>query len=80
MGPDRTPIRQFTRAADDGAIVTIGDSIAAQDLVIAALDREIADRDREIAAYDWAIAAEVRRGTAVLRAIAAARPRSPLAR
>jgi len=80
MGSDPTLIRQFARAADDGAIVTIGDSIAAKDIEIAALDREIAARDRAIAADDWAIAAEVRRGTAVLRAIAAARTRSPLAR
>jgi hypothetical protein len=71
MIPDPTLIRQFARAADDGAIVTIGESVAAQDLVIAALDREIAARDREIAAHDWAIAAECRRGTAALRATAA---------
>ena len=80
MGPDPTLSRQFARAADDGAIVAIGDRIAAKDLEIAALDHEIAARDRAIAASDWAFAAELRRGTAVLRAIAAARTRSPLAR
>jgi hypothetical protein len=79
MGPDLTLIRQFARAADDGAILTIGDSIATKDLEIAAHDRQIADHDRAIAAYDRAIAAEVRRGTAVLRAIAAARTRPPIA-
>jgi hypothetical protein len=71
MIADPTLIRQFARAADDGAMVTISESVVAQDLAIAALDREIAARDREIAAYDWAIAAECRQGTAALRAHAA---------
>jgi len=64
MIPDPTLIRQFARAADDGAMVTIGESVAGQDLEIAALDREIA-------ACDWPIAAECRRGSAALRANAA---------
>ncbi len=71
MIPDPTLIRQFARAADDGAMVTIGEHVAGQDLVIAALDREVAARDREIAACEWPIAAERNRGTAALRTNAA---------
>lgn len=71
MIADPTLIRQFARAADDGAMVTIGESVTGQDLDIAALDREIAARDREIAACAWPIAAECRRGSAALRANAA---------
>jgi hypothetical protein len=64
MSPDLNLIRQFARAADDGATISAGYRIVA-------LDLDIAARDREIAAHDWAIAAECRRSTAALRASAA---------